>query len=122
MTQLHDQPTVAAPKKKHRVFLWFFLAVQVLFVIWLVTGLKATGGSGAEAHAQAVRDCAGTGWQGLYRSYQECVTHLGNTYNAASDAGKGIGAGLVIGLWVAADVILGIGRFIVVFARRKEAP
>ena len=37
----------------------------------------------------------------------------------AAEVGSTIGAGLVIGLWVAVDVILGIGRLIVVFARRK---
>ncbi len=37
----------------------------------------------------------------------------------AAEVGSTIGAGLVIGLWVATDVVLGIGRLIVVFARRK---
>jgi len=33
-------------------------------------------------------------------------------------AGKGIATGLIIGLWVAVDVILGIGRIVVVFGGR----
>src|SRR6185312_11626421 len=31
--------TVTAPRRKRRVFLWVFLAIQALFVAWLVTGL-----------------------------------------------------------------------------------
>jgi hypothetical protein len=37
---------------------------------------------------------------------------------ASTDAGKGIAVGLIIGLWVAVDVILGIGRIVVLFGRR----
>lgn len=38
--------------------------------------------------------------------------------NDAADAGKGIAVGLIIGLWVAVDVILGIGRIVVLLGRR----
>jgi hypothetical protein len=41
-------------------------------------------------------------------------------YQGAADLGATIGAGLVIGLWVAADVILGIGRLVVITARRRN--
>jgi hypothetical protein len=112
------QVPAAKPKKRKRVFLWVFLAVQALFVIWIITGVIGNSGSGAAAHAQAVASCSGTQWQVLYKSAADCVTSLGNTYNAASDAGTGIGAGLVIALWVATDVILGTGRLIVVLSRR----
>lgn len=100
-------------------FLYFFLAVQVVFLVWIITGNASQSNTGAQAHAQALKDCAGTGWQGLYKSYNDCVTHLGNAYNTASDLGKGIGTGLVFGLWVGTDIILGIGRMIVLFSRRK---
>jgi len=112
-------PPAAAPaKRRKRVFMWFFIAVQVIFLIWLIAGVAGTSGSGASAHTQAIQYCANNGWKVLYKSYSDCVTHYGNTLNGASDVGKGIGVGLVIALWVAVDIILGIGRLIVVFARR----
>jgi hypothetical protein len=94
-------------RRRRRIFLWFFLVVQLIFLIWIITGVAGTSGSGADSHAQAVTYCSSS-WQGLYSSYADCVTSYGNTLNAASDAGKGIGVGLIIGLWVAADFILGV--------------
>jgi len=79
-------------KKKKRVFWWLFLAIQILFVIWLVTGLVKTG------QTQAV----------------------GSAAVAGKDIGRTIGAGLIIGLWVAVDVILGVGRLIYITARGRR--
>lgn len=115
-------------RPKHRIarhvwrnfFRYFFFAVQAIFLIWLITGLAGTSGSGASAHAQAIHDCSGTQWHYLYKSYNDCVTHLGNGYSAASDVGKGVAVGLIIALWVAADVILGIGRIVVLLGRRYQ--
>jgi hypothetical protein len=114
------------PRRKHPIarhiwrnfFRYFFFCVQAIFIIWLIGGLASTSGSGAGAHTQAVQYCAGNGWQPLYKSYSDCVTHYGNTLNGAADAGKGIAVGLIIGLWVAVDVILGIGRIVVLLGRR----
>lgn len=106
------------PKRRKRVFMWFFLAVQVIFLVWLITGIAGTGHSGADAHAQAVLYCARNSFG--YSSRAACITQYGNTLNAASDAGKGIGAGLIVALWVAVDIILGIGRIVVVLARRRS--
>ena len=58
------------------------------------------------------------GWSPLFKSYQDCIVHYANGMRGAAEVGSTIGAGLVIVLWVAADVILGIGRLIVVLARR----
>jgi hypothetical protein len=81
-------------KKKKRVFMWFFLAVQVLFVIWVIAG-AASG-----HHAT------------------DCGTLDAKTCQDAADAGTAIGVGLVVGLWVAVDFILGITWAVVRFARR----
>jgi len=101
------QQAAAPPGKRRRVFIWVFLAIQVLFIVWIVAGAASTSNSGADAHNQALSYCRAN-WQGLYSSYANCVTGYGNTLNAASDAGKGIGIGLVVGLWVATDLILGV--------------
>lgn len=112
------------PKKKNHfrrhLFLYFFLFMQAVFLAWVIAGAAGTSGSGAEAHAQAVRDCAGNGWQGLYSSYSDCVAKLGDTYNAASDTGKGIGAGLVIALWAAFDIVTLLIRLVVLLSRRGK--
>ena len=110
----------AKQRKRKRIFMWFFLAVQAIFIAWLITGIaSAAHGIPADAHAQALAYCKGNGWSPLFKSYQDCIVHYANGMRGAAEVGSTIGAGLVIGLWVATDVVLGIGRLIVVFARRK---
>jgi hypothetical protein len=75
------------PKKKRKVFLWFFLAIQVLFIIWIIAG--ASGGSGNPDPS----DCGGLDLK---------------TCNDAQDAGTAIGVGLIIVFWMVVDVILGV--------------
>jgi hypothetical protein len=109
-------------KGKHRVFPWLFLLANVGFLIWLIAGIAGGSSSGADAHAQAIAQCSGNQWQGLFKSYQDCVTHYGNGLNAASDVGKGIGAALIIGLWVAFDVIVGGIYLVFRLATRNRQP
>ncbi|MFJ9124827.1 MULTISPECIES: hypothetical protein [unclassified Streptomyces] len=71
------------PKKKRRVFLWFFLAVQALFLVWMIAGANS-GGSG------------------------DCGTLDAQTCKDAGDVGTAIGLGLVLALWAVVDIILGI--------------
>ena len=107
-------------RKPRRIFMWFFLAVQAIFIAWLITGIvSAAHGIPADAHAQALAYCKGNGWSPLFKSYQDCIVHYANGMRGAAEVGSTIGAGLVIGPWVVTDIILGIGRLIVVFARRK---
>ncbi len=92
-------PTAPPPRKRRRVFFWVFLAVQILFLIWVITG--AASGSGTP------EDCKGlTGDQ-----LELC--------NDASDVGTTIGVGLIIGLWVAADFILGLTYLVYRLATRQ---
>lgn len=74
-------------KKGWRKLTWFILAVQALFIIWLIVGLN-------DASHQTAKQCAG-----------QQATRL---CHDASNAGSAIGAALVIGLWVAVDIILGL--------------
>lgn len=86
---------VEEPKKKHRVFLWIFLAIQALFIIWIAVG----AGSAPPAE----------GGGGL--SQEEA--------QEAQDAGTAIGVGLIIALWAAVDIIVGGSYAVYRLATRK---
>ncbi|MCM2576159.1 hypothetical protein [Streptomyces meridianus] len=90
-------------------FLWFFLAVQLVFIIWLAVGLgDATG---------TLQDCSGLSKEippgEVLSPYDKCQTE-----NAGTETGTTIGAGLVIGLWVAVDFILAVSYGIYRLAKR----
>ncbi len=78
-------PPSIAPQKKRRVFLWVFLAVQVLFIVWVVGG--ASTGSGTPT---------------------DCGVLDEETCNAASDIGTGIGVFMVIVLWAIVDFFMAV--------------
>ena len=60
-------------RKKRRVFLWIFLAIQVLFIVWLVTGL-ATVHPGPSA-ADLSQGCYSHHW---WRKISLCKPHRSN--------------------------------------------
>lgn len=78
------RPPMPPERKKHRVFLWVFLAVQALFLAWLIPGLVTAGG----------------------------------TSDAATGLGATIGAGLIVGFWVAVDFILAVSYWIYRVAKK----
>lgn len=88
--------TTATTPKRHHVFRWIFLAVQALFVAWIVVGASSAG-SGSTACAKLTGEAL-------------------KTCQDAGTAGTAIGVGLVIFLWAAVDVILGVTYLI--FRRR----
>ena len=100
----------AAPRRRRRVFLWVFLAIQALFIIWLVTGLAGT--NTAAPHAQVASACFHHGWFPLFKSQADCVTHVSRALTQAGDVGKGIGAALIVVVWVVVDFFLGLGYLI----------
>lgn len=111
-------PERQSPKRRRRrVFMWTFLAIQALFVIWIVAGLFTKTGP---TTAQVVSLCGKGQWQGLFTSYHDCVVHGANGLTQAGDLGKGIGVALIVVLWAVVDIILGIGRFVVLTARRHS--
>lgn len=69
---------------KRRPFTWVIVAINVLFLIWVIVGVGA---------ASDPTDCGGL-------SQESC--------NAAAAAGTAIGVGIVVVLWAFVDVILGI--------------
>lgn len=108
--------TPGEPRKKRRVFLWIFLAVQALFILWLVVGL-ATVHTGP-THAQLVQGCYHHAWYPLFKSRADCVQHYGGALQDAGNTGKAIGAGLIVLLWVVVDFFLGVGYGVYRLARR----
>ncbi len=88
-TQPNESATSKPKKRKRHVFRWVFLAIQVLFLVWII------GGAGS-----AVDNCAGETGQAL----EAC--------EAGTAVGAGIGVFLILFLWMMVDVILGVGYFI----------
>ncbi|MFJ9848549.1 hypothetical protein [Streptomyces sp. NPDC101150] len=97
------KPT-AAKKKPRRVFMWVFLAVQVLFLIWIIAGAASGGGSDNSI-------C-----QGLTGSaYHDCVDAGTN----GAQLGTAIGVGLIVAFWAAVDFIMVTVWAVVRLARRR---
>lgn len=109
-------PPPPRARKKRRVFLWIFLAIQALFIVWLVVGLATI--HTAPTHAALVSGCYHHNWFPIFKSQADCVTHYGGALNTAGTLGKGIGAVLVVSAWLITDVFLGIGYVVYKLARR----
>ena len=105
------------PHKRRRVFWWVFLAIQVIFIVWLVAGI-ATVHTGPTA-AQVAQMCGHGQWQGLFTSRHDCQVHGGHGLQEAGNLGKGIGIALVVALWAVTDIIVGGGYGVYRLARRK---
>ncbi|MGQ0846405.1 MAG: hypothetical protein ACT4QF_19950 [Sporichthyaceae bacterium] len=78
---------------------WVILAFNLLMMVWVIAGASSASGEDG--------DCQ-------YLSADTC--------NAASDAGTAIGVALLIGLWVAGDVILGVVWLVTNRSRYRECP
>jgi len=91
-----EPAAVKKTKKKKRIFLWVFLAVQALFIIWIITGVNASSNDTASCGSLSAKAC-----------------------QDAHTAGAGIGVFLIIFLWVLVDIILGIGYGVYKLASRK---
>jgi hypothetical protein len=106
------------PRRKRRVFLWVFLAVQAVFIIWMIAGL-ASHPAGPTAAQQAAQQCANHGWYPLFKSQADCNQHYAVALNDAGNVGKGIGAALIVIFWIVTDFFLGLGYLIYKLASRR---
>jgi hypothetical protein len=103
----YPPPRPAAPRRKRRVFLWVFLAIQALFILWLAVGLATT--HTGPAAAQLAQGCYHHAWYPLFKSQADCVQHYGAALQDAGNAGKAIGAGLIVVAWAVVDFFLAVG-------------
>ena len=83
--------------------MWVFLAVQVLFLAWVITGAASSRGIPAYCH------------QGNHAAY---VGVKGCT--SAAQAGTAIGVAAVIVFWMVVDVILGVSYGVYKLATRSR--
>jgi uncharacterized membrane protein len=83
------------PHKKHRVFLWFFLVLQLAFLAWIIAGGATAGGTPADCGNLSVDTC-----------------------NDAEAVGTSIGVALIVGLWVIVDFLVAVCYGIYRLARR----
>jgi hypothetical protein len=88
-------PPPVLPRKRRRVFMWVFIAVQVIFLLWTIVGV-ATAPVDPECDFNA-----------------DCQSEV--------DGGAAIGVGMILVLWTAVDLILGI-VYIIVRAIRDRRP
>jgi hypothetical protein len=88
------------PRKRRRVFLWVFLAIQALFIIWLITG---TAGTGSGIHADVTAQCLQQA-KGMGMTQAQCISWLGG----ASKAGVAVGGALIVVLWMVTDFFVGL--------------
>jgi len=90
MTEHSEHTAQPAPRKRRRIFRWVFLAIQVAFLVWIITGIAGNSDNCAGKAGDALKAC-----------------------QAGTTVGTGIGVALIIGLWVAVDIILGITYLII---------
>jgi hypothetical protein len=88
-------PQAQKPRKKRRVFMWVILAINALFLWWIIAGVSSNADNCAGEVGQALEDC-----------------------QAATGIGTGIGVIFIIFLWAMVDVILGV--LYIVTRKRNE--
>lgn len=94
-TRVQGAHAHAAPEKKRRkVARWVFLAFQVLFLVWVITGVH--GGQSTDCTGLSAEDCA-----------------------SAKGLGTTLGVGMIIFFWMAFDVIWGITALFLRMLRRS---
>jgi len=105
------------PRKRRRVFMWVFFAIQALFLIWLISVLAAGHTSNAQTLAQ---NCTGHNWYPIFKSQADCMTHYNVALNDAQNIGKGLGVVFVIIVWMVVDFFVGLGYGIYRLATRSR--
>ena len=103
------------PFKRHKIFLWFFLALQLIMIVWIITAASTKDGP---TSAEIAQFCGNGAWQGLFSSYNDCVQHGAAGIQAANSTGKGLAVGVLVIAWVIVDFLLGVSYGIYRLATR----
>lgn len=90
----HSQAAPPA-KKKRRIFMWFFLALQALFIIWIISAIAGAGGDPSDCGSLSKETC-----------------------NDAEAVGTGIGVAFIFVIWIVVDFLLFIPWVVIKLARR----
>lgn len=96
--QPYPPGAIPPPRKRRRIFLWVFLAIQALFVIWVIAGAASGHSAAVNCHDQ-------------YLTHAQCAS--------ATNTGTAIGVGLIIVFWAVVDVILGVSYGVWKLAARR---
>jgi hypothetical protein len=91
---------------KWRKMTWVILIVNLLFLIWVISGIAGGGDAGA--------DCVREAQNNEFLTKADC--------EAAAGAGTAIGVGIVIFLWALVDVILGVVWLVTNRKKTHECP
>jgi hypothetical protein len=76
--------------------LWFFMAVQVLFIVWIIAGAGSSGGDATDCGSLSQETC-----------------------NDAEDIGTGLGVALIVVVWMVVDFLLAVIYGIYRLAKRN---
>ena len=111
----------SGPARRRAVFPWFFLAVQVLFLILVIAAALASDHGTAEAVShQVARACLNGAWQGTFASQRACLEHFNVALPQGQDLDPGLSPGLVAIAWLVADVLLALGYGLCRLARARR--
>lgn len=83
---------------KWRPFTWVILVVNILFLVWIISGVSGTSDN-----------CSGLSGQAL------------ETCQAGTAVGTGIGVIVIIFLWALVDVILGV-LWLITRSKKRQCP
>lgn len=93
------------PFKRRKIFLWFFLALQLGMIAWIIIAAHTKDGP---TSAEIAQFCGNGAWQGLFSSYNDCVQHGAVGIQAANSAGKGLAVSVLVIAWVIVDFLLAV--------------
>lgn len=85
MSTYENETVTTKPKKKRRIFLWVFLAIQVLFLIWIISAGASSSGDATDCGSLSQKAC-----------------------NDAQDIGAGLGVVIIIIFWMVVDFFLAV--------------
>jgi hypothetical protein len=93
------------PFKRRKTFLWFFLALQLIMLIWIISA--ANTGNGATP-AEIAQLCGNNAWSPLFSSYNDCVVNGAHGIQDAHSVGTGLAVGVLVIGWVIVDFLVGV--------------